>query len=91
MVVPRRPSPEHIAARRSEIAARYAWHKKVSSRRPRSIAAIRISELTRLLDARYGRMRLPESDDTLLAVLAPFHPHWSLLDPGVVPFETDGA
>lgn len=44
----RRPSPDLIAARQWEIKRRYANHAKVG-KRTRSMAAIRISELTRWL------------------------------------------
>jgi hypothetical protein len=79
MTAPRRPSPEHIAARKAEIAKRYAWHEK-ATKRPRTIAAIRVSELTRLFDYRYSRMYLPEGDDTLIAARIMAHHLGSLRD-----------
>lgn len=79
MVAPRqRPSPEQIAARKAEIARRYK--RKSKNNRPRTIAAIRISELTRLFDHRYSRMYLPESDETLLAIRIMAHHMGALPD-----------
>lgn len=49
----RRPSPSLIAARKWEIAKRYAHHAKVG-KRTRSMAAIRLAELTRWLDDVHG-------------------------------------
>ena len=48
-----RPSPEQVAARKYEIARRYAQKPKVG-KRSRSMAAIRLSELTRWMHDRYG-------------------------------------
>lgn len=73
-----RPSPQQIAARKAEIARRYK--RKAKNNRPRTIAAIRISELTRLFDHRYSRMFLPESDDALLAVRIMAHHMGALPD-----------
>ncbi len=50
----RRPSPALIQARKWEIARRYARHAKVS-KRSRSMAAIRLAELTRWLDDMHGQ------------------------------------
>lgn len=49
----RRPSPALIAARQWEIARRYARHSKVG-KRTRSMAAIRLAELTRWLHDMHG-------------------------------------
>jgi hypothetical protein len=49
-----RPSPQQIAARKWEIKRRYASKAKVGTR-TRSMAAIRLAEITRLIDDRYGR------------------------------------
>lgn len=49
----RRPTPELVAARHWEIKRRYASKAKVG-KRTRSMAAIRIAELTRWLDATNG-------------------------------------
>lgn len=48
-----RPSPELIAARKWEVAKRYERKPKVG-KRSRSMAAIRLSELTRWLHDQYG-------------------------------------
>lgn len=73
-----RPSPEVIKARKAEIARRYG--RKAKNKKPRTIAAIRISELTRLFDHRYARMYLPESDEALLAVRIMAHHMGALPD-----------
>lgn len=52
-MVNQRPSPEQIAARKFEIAKRYNRKAKVG-KRTRSMAAIRLAELTRWLDDTYG-------------------------------------
>lgn len=52
-MVNRRPSPAQIAARKFEIARRYKRKAKVGTR-TRSMAAIRLAELTRWLDAATG-------------------------------------
>jgi hypothetical protein len=56
-MVNRRPSPEQEAARHLEIAQRYKRQAAKSSRRNRSrgMAAIRLAELTRWLDDRFGQ------------------------------------
>ena len=60
----RRPSPEQVALRKKEIAKRYARKaSKAFNKKPRTIAAIRAAELTRLFDRRFGRMQIPETDD----------------------------
>jgi len=50
----RRPSPSLIAARQWEIKRRYERHAKVG-KRTRSMAAIRLAELTRWLHDTYGQ------------------------------------
>lgn len=52
-MVNRRPSPELVAARQWEIKRRYERNAKVG-KRTRSMAAIRLSELTRWLHDTYG-------------------------------------
>jgi len=74
---PQRPTDAHIKARKAEIAKRYAWHEQYS-KRPRTIAALRLAELTRLYDHRYSRMYLPESDHTLMLVRIMAHHMGSL-------------
>lgn len=49
----RRPTPQQIAARRYEVARRYSRKAKVG-KRTRSMAAIRLAELTRWLDDTNG-------------------------------------
>lgn len=61
-----RPSPEAIAARKWEIKRRYSRKSKVS-KRTRSMAAIRLAELTRWLDDTYGAgAELDPSDQSIL-------------------------
>lgn len=50
----KRPTPELIAARKYEIAKRYARRTGKVTKRGRSMAAIRLAELTRWLDDAYG-------------------------------------
>jgi hypothetical protein len=56
-MVNRRPTPEQIAARKSEIAKRYKRAAADARKRNRSrgMAAIRLSELTRWLDDTFGQ------------------------------------
>jgi hypothetical protein len=55
-----RPSPELVALRKREIANRYRQASKAKGlKRPRSEAAWRVSELTKLFDHRYGPVLLP--------------------------------
>lgn len=62
----RRPTPELIKARKWEIKRRYAHHAKVG-KRTRSMAAIRLAELTRWLDDTHGRgVELDPSDESVL-------------------------
>lgn len=64
-----RPSPEIIAIRKAEIARRYARKASRSfSKKPRTQAALRLAEMTRYLDDRFGKMVVPESDDGLMCV-----------------------
>src|SRR5262249_35924506 len=53
----RRPSPEILASQRAEIDRRY----KRTKRRRVSLAALRVRDLNRLFEARYGEM-LPDDD-----------------------------
>lgn len=62
MHVIRRPSPEVVAARKREVARRYAEQKR-KKLGPVTLAAIRASELTRLYQARYPNQILPADDD----------------------------
>lgn len=62
MHVNRRPSPEVVAARKREVARRYA-QEKAKKLGPLTLAAIRASELTRLYQARYPSGILPADDD----------------------------
>jgi len=64
---PKRPTDAWIKVRKAEIAKRYAWHEEYT-KRPRTMAALRLAELTKLYDHRYSRMYLPESDHTLMLV-----------------------
>jgi hypothetical protein len=59
----RRPSPELVAARKREIARRYATKSKVG-KRTRSMAAIRLSELTRWLEAVHGAGEIEQTEQT---------------------------
>jgi hypothetical protein len=69
-----RPSPALIAARKREIAERYRDHaKRKNQNKPLTLAAIRISELTRLFDHRYGPVLLPDSDDGVIAARVMVH------------------
>jgi hypothetical protein len=64
------PSPELIKARKWEIARRYQQKRKVG-KRSRSMAAIRLSELTRWLDDQYGagvELEPCEASETILRV-----------------------
>lgn len=61
----RRPSPALIQARKWEIARRYARRAKVG-KRTRSMAAIRLAELTRWLDDTHGAgVELEPCDDSI--------------------------
>lgn len=60
----RRPSPEQVAARKYEIAKRYARKRAKLGKRSRGLAAFRLSELTRLLDDRFGEGVELEACDT---------------------------
>lgn len=65
-----RPSPALIAARKREIAKRYARKDKRSI--PLTFAAVRLSELNRLYQYRHGR-ELPATDDGLQAARLAVH------------------
>lgn len=72
-MVLRRPSPELIAARKREIARRYAAKAKVG-KRGRAMAAIRLAELTRWLDAVHGIGELePNEQGELIARIFVHH------------------
>lgn len=70
---PSRPPAEVVQARKAEVAKRYRKAAKRQRRHPLSLAAIRLSELTKLLDHRYGKMLIPETDDGLLAARVMVH------------------
>lgn len=64
-MVIRRPSPELVAAKQWEIRRRYSTKAKVG-KRTRSMAAIRLAELTRWLDDSYGQgVELDPSDQSV--------------------------
>lgn len=63
-MLPRRPSADVIAARKWEIKRRYA-RKGIVGRRTRSMAAIRLAELTRWLEHVHGRGELEPSDQSV--------------------------
>lgn len=64
-----RPSPEQVAIRKAEIAKRYARKASKSfNAKPRTRAALRLADMTRYLDDRFGKMRIPESDEGLMLV-----------------------
>lgn len=59
-----RPSAEQVALRKREIAKRYARKASKSfNKKPRTTAALRLADLTRYLDDRFGKMTVPESDE----------------------------
>lgn len=61
-----RPSPTQIAMRKREIAKRYARKaSRAFAKKPRTTAALRLADLTRYLDDRFGKMSVPESDEGL--------------------------
>jgi hypothetical protein len=67
-----RPSPEQIAARKWEIARRYD-QKPVVGKRSRSMAAIRLSELTRWLHDAHGagvELELSEANYAVVRLFA---------------------
>lgn len=75
---PGRPSPELIAARKWEIAKRYASKAKVG-KRTRSMAAIRLAELTRWLDDTHGAGVELEPGDQALTIARIFAHHMGAL------------
>lgn len=77
-----RPSPEVLARRKAEIAARYRAKSKQAAlaKKPRALAAIRMSELTRLYDHRHGPRLLPEDDVGLLCAKVMVHHIGALRD-----------
>jgi hypothetical protein len=70
----RRPSPQQIAARKLEIARRYKSKAKVGAR-TRSMAAIRLAELTRWLDDTAGAGAELEATEQSLQVVRIFAHH----------------
>ena len=73
-----RPSPELIAARKWEIAKRYAVKAKVG-KRTRSMAAIRLAELTRWLDDTHGAGCELEPGDQAITIARIFAHHMGAL------------
>lgn len=69
-----RPTPQQIAARKWEIKRRYSRKAKVG-KRTRSMAAIRISELTRWLDDTHGAGVELEPSDQSIAIVRLFAHH----------------
>jgi hypothetical protein len=64
-----RPSPQQVALRKAEIAKRYARKASKSFvKKPRTQAALRLRDMTSYLDDRFGKMRLPDSDEGLMLV-----------------------
>jgi hypothetical protein len=70
----RRPSPEVIRARRLEIKRRYSRDAKVG-KRTRSMAAIRLAELTRWLDDQIGEGAELEPSEQSIATARLFAHH----------------
>jgi hypothetical protein len=76
-----RPSPEQIAKRKREIAKRYARKASRSfNKKPRTMAALRMADLTKLFDHRFGKMHVPESDAGLEAARIAAHHLGALTD-----------
>lgn len=73
-----RPTPQQIAARKYEIARRYKRKGKVG-KRTRSMAAIRLSELTRWLDDVNGAGAELEPSDDSVAIARIFAHHMAAL------------
>lgn len=62
-----RPSPEQIKRRKQEIAKRYARQASRSfTKKPRTMAALRAADLTKLFDHRFSKMHMPETDEGLM-------------------------
>lgn len=74
----RRPTPELIAARRWEIKRRYSRKAKVG-KRTRSMAAIRLAELTRWLDDMHGAGAELEPGEASIAIARIFAHHMGAL------------
>lgn len=77
-MVNRRPAPELIAARQWEIKRRYERHAKVG-KRTRSMAAIRLAELTRWLHDTYGAGVELEPGDKAVEIATLFAHHMAAL------------
>lgn len=63
-----RPSPEIVAAKKRAIAARYRDKAKRAGKQPVTFAAVRVAELSRLFERRYGRQGLPDADESVTAI-----------------------
>lgn len=74
----RRPSPDVIAARKWEIKRRYSRKSKVG-KRTRSMAAIRLAELTRWLDDAHGAGTELEPSDQSILIARIFAHHMAAL------------
>jgi hypothetical protein len=74
MSIRRRPTPEIIAARRWEIKRRYSSKSKVG-KRTRSMAAIRLAELTRWLEDTHGAGTELEPSDRSIDIARIFAHH----------------
>lgn len=77
-MVNRRPSPELVAARQWEIKRRYSRKAKVG-KRTRSMAAIRLAELTRWLDDTNGAGAELDPCDESVAIARLFAHHMAAL------------
>lgn len=78
MQIRRPPSPELIAARKWEIKRRYERHAKVG-KRTKSMAAIRLGELTRWLEDTYGAGVELEAGREALMIAEIFAHHMAVL------------
>lgn len=74
----RRPTPEQIAARKWEIKRRYS-HKAKVGKRTRSMAAIRLAELTRWLHDTHGAGAELEPSDQSVLIARIFAHHMAAL------------
>lgn len=76
-----RPTPEQIKQRKREIAKRYARPaSKAFNKKPRTTAALRLADLTKLLDDRFSKMYVPETDEGLECVRIVAHHLGALTD-----------
>jgi hypothetical protein len=80
-MVNRRPTPELVRARQFEIKRRYEHHRKVG-KRTRSMAAIRLAELTRWLDDAAGQGAELEPSEWSAGIGRIFVHHFVVLSDG---------